>query len=198
MADIRLAGVDPVLTKTVELTGRKFEENKTTVPLDLEDEGAYLVLARGDDHFASGMLLITSLELEVQTDEVSGRVRVNVYDASTGEFKDNVHVKVVGSKDGKFKSGETDMRGIFIADGVVGKPTVIARDERTRYAFYRGENWLGPREEKRAAQQVEAPVQVDYFINAGRSNTLLQDTNFAQMQQLITNTRKGVQVQEMH
>jgi len=182
----------------VELTGRDFEENETTVPLDLEDEGAYLVLARGDDHFASGMLLITSLALEVQTDETSGRVRVNVYDASTGEFKDDVHVKVVGSKDGKFRSGETDMRGIFIADGVVGKPTVIARDERSRYAFYRGTAWLGPREEKPAPPPAPTRGQVDYLSNVLRGNADLQFSNYSQLQELVTNGREGVQVQEMY
>ena len=48
--------------------------------LDLEGEGAYLVICRGDDLFSSGLVLITPLDIEVQEDAVSGRVRVNVRD----------------------------------------------------------------------------------------------------------------------
>jgi putative ABC transport system permease protein len=38
---------------------------------------------------------------------------------------------------------ETDLRGIYIADNLRGKATVIAREGDSRYAFFRGATWLG-------------------------------------------------------
>ena len=38
----------------------------------------------------------------------------------------NVHVKAIGSGDNEFKSGDTDLRGIFVAEGLNGSATVIA------------------------------------------------------------------------
>ena len=54
-----------------------------------------------------------------------------------------VHVKAVGSSEKAFRSGETDLRGLFIADDIRGKATVIAREGANLYAFYRGKQWLG-------------------------------------------------------
>ena len=47
----------------------------------------------------------------MQEDEVSGRVRVNVMDRATGKYLKDVHVKVIGSENTDFLSGETDLLG---------------------------------------------------------------------------------------
>jgi hypothetical protein len=46
---------------------------------------------------------------------------------------------VIGSLNEDFVSGTTDLRGVFVADGVRGVPTVIAEMTPGRYAFFRGQ-----------------------------------------------------------
>jgi len=153
-ARIDLAGVSPLHQATVALnpdTGARAETK--TLELALGEEGAYLVLARSDGMYASGLLLVTPLAVDAQEDAQAGRVRVNVRDTKTGEYASKVHVKVIGSESGQFVSGETDLRGVFIADAIRGQATAIVRGEGDRYAFYRGETWLGPPPE---AAQAEA------------------------------------------
>ena len=45
-------------------------------------------------------------------------------DEPDGGWAGAAHVKVVGSGDGRIRSGETDLRGIFVADGLRGRATV--------------------------------------------------------------------------
>ena len=46
-------------------------------------------------------------------------------------------MKVIGSGNEDFVSGQTDLRGVFVADGIRGGATVIALAGPSRYAFYR-------------------------------------------------------------
>ena len=55
-----------------------------------------------------------------------------------------MHVKVIGSRNDDFVSGETDLRGVFVADGIQGTSTVIAQAESSHYAFFRGKADLVP------------------------------------------------------
>ena len=68
----------------------------------------------------------------------SGRVRVTVRDARTKEPVPKVQVKVIGTDNPAFLSGETDLRGVFVAEGVRGQVTAVARRGSNQYAFYRG------------------------------------------------------------
>ncbi len=63
-----------------------------------------------------------------------GRVRVTVRDAQTKDFLSKVQVKVIGSENPQFFSGETDLRGVFVAEGVQRGVTAVARkgDEPVR------------------------------------------------------------------
>ena len=88
--------------------------------------------------------MVTPLELEVLEEVESGRVRVTVRDASTKEFVPKVQVKVIGSDNAGFISGETDLRGVFVAEGVKGEAAAVARKGAGQYAFYRGKTVLGP------------------------------------------------------
>ena len=144
ITSVQLAGIHPELERTIPLgDGKDYVEKEKKILLPLKDEAAYLVISRGDDLFTSGMVLITPLKIEVQEDGTSGRVRANVLDTVKGGYRPEVHVKTIGSADTEFRSGETDKRGLFIADNVHGKATVIAREGESRYAFFRGETWLG-------------------------------------------------------
>jgi len=197
---VHLAGIRPELTRATVLgDGKDYVEKKTKTALELTEEAAYLVICRGDDLFTSGLVLITPLEIEAQEEASSGRVRVNVLDRADGGYAPEVHVKAIGSADAKFKSGETDLRGIYVADGLRGKATVIARAGESRYAFYRGERWLGAPEHQRAPPKTgrtpRGQKDMDYRQNLRESNRAIQDANFKQYDQMRRTRQQGVQIQ---
>ncbi|MHC2069702.1 tetratricopeptide repeat protein [Bremerella sp. T1] len=136
---INLAGIQPLHETTIELgDGKDYQDKERDIPLPLEEEGAYLIVARADNLHASGLVLISPLRLDVNEDHVSGRVRVTVKNKTKDTYVDDVHVKVIGTSNSDFVSGETDLRGIFIGDGIRGRTTVIAEAKKGEYAFFRG------------------------------------------------------------
>jgi hypothetical protein len=145
ITQINLAGIRPHHESTVALgDGKDYRDRVHKLPLPLKDEGAYLVVCRGDDLHASGLVLVTPLAVEVQEDAASGRVRTTVKDSAAGRYVHDVHVKVIGGNNADFISGATDLRGVFVADGIRGASTVIAQVQPARYAFFRGQTNLGP------------------------------------------------------
>ena len=81
--EINLAGIRPLHEATVKLgDGKDYRDRTHKLPLPLKEEGAYLVVCRGDDLHASGLVLVTPLAVEIQEDAVSGRVRTTVKDAA--------------------------------------------------------------------------------------------------------------------
>ncbi len=144
IAGIDLAGITPLVETEIELgDGADFADKNKPIPLPLEREGAYLVMVRGDDRYTSGIALVTPLELEVLEEADSGRVRVIVRDAKSGAFVPKVQVKVIGSENPTFLSGTTDLRGVYVAEGVRGVVTAVARQDTNKYAFYRGKAHVG-------------------------------------------------------
>src|SRR6202011_3500365 len=123
-----------------------------------QKEGAYLVMVRGHNLYASGIVLVTPLELEVLEEPDSGRVRVTVRDARTKDPVPKVQVKVIGSDNATFLSGQTDLRGVFVGEGVVGTVTTVARKGTKQYAFHRGTRYIGSK----------APQAVDELKKADR------------------------------
>lgn len=201
---VQLAGIQPESEQSVSLgTGKDYVEKEKTLPLNLKDEAAYLVICRGDDLFASAMVLITPLKIDVQEEGASGRVRVNVLDAVKGGYRPEVHVKAIGSGDSDFRSGQTDLRGLFIADNLHGKATVIAREGGSRYAFFRGEASLGATSQ-RGSPPLERGVLmpqsgVDYGSNISLQNSAIQTFNSKKFDdQRRQAPSKGVQVQKAY
>ncbi|HQU41752.1 MAG TPA: tetratricopeptide repeat protein, partial [Pirellulales bacterium] len=144
ITDINLAGIRPYHEAAIELgDGKDYRDRTRKLPLPLKDEGAYLVVCRGDDLHASGLVLVTPLKVEVQEEPSSGAVRTTVKDVTKDRYINEVHIKVIGSRNAEFISGETDLRGVFVADGVQGTATVIAEEGENRYAFFRGHAELG-------------------------------------------------------
>jgi uncharacterized protein YfaS (alpha-2-macroglobulin family)/TolA-binding protein len=150
IAGIDLAGITPLSEQTVKLgDGEDFAEKTRALDLPLAKEGAYLVMVRGGDLYASGIVLVSPLELEVLEEPGNGRVRVAVRDALTRAPVPKVQVKVIGSNNGTFFSGETDLRGVYVAEGVLGQVTALARQDAPdrkdapRYAFHRGTVGVG-------------------------------------------------------
>jgi tetratricopeptide (TPR) repeat protein len=205
VTQVRLAGIEPKVSKNLTLgDGKDYIEKSREIPFSLTEEGAYLVICRGDNLFTSGLILITPLEIEVQEDAVSGRVRVNVRNVVTGSYQPKVHVKAIASADSRFIPGETDLRGVFIADGMHGKVTIIARDNVNRYAFYRGSQWLGEPEteakkQKKDKQLMPAPTQVpNYRMYLDKRNEAIQSSNIDALDRMRRGVRKGVQVQSVY
>ena len=143
IAEINLAGIRPLHETSVALgDGKDYRDRTRKLALPLEEEGAYLIVCRGDDLHASGLALVTPLAVEVQADATSGRVRTTVKDRVADKYLHDVHVKVIGSGNEDFVSGQTDLRGVFVADGISGGATVIAQAGPGRYAFYRAKETL--------------------------------------------------------
>jgi hypothetical protein len=203
---VNLAGISPQATLDIKLgDGKDYVDKTKDATLALKDEGAYLVIVRGDDLFTSGLVLITPLAIEVQEDAVSGRVRANVVNKETGVRPAEVHVKAIGSADEQFRAGETDLRGLFIADGLNGEATVIAREGEARYAFYRGDTWLGQRPQvqqqlqqmrEQLQKQEPAAPQVDYQSNLRMDNSAIQRLNWEEFDKARRAKPSGVQIEK--
>ncbi len=147
IAAIDLSGIKPAFAFKKTLgKGADFEDQSLEIPLELPKEGAYLVMVRGDNRHTSGIVVVSPLEIEGVEDSQSSSVRVTVRDARTKNFVPGAQVKVIGSNDANFTSGETDLRGVFLAEGVSGRVAVIARKDENQYAFYRGTIVLGARD----------------------------------------------------
>jgi len=187
VTDINLAGISPTVVQKVKLgEGKDYKKMKKELELPLEAKGAYMVVVQGEAAGCTGMALIADLALEVQEDAGSGRVRVNVKDRDTGAFLKNVYVKVIGSAQTFFNTGYTDLRGVYVADGIEGTSTVIAERDG-EYAFHRG---LASLQHAPVRQSQERSKKQELYFQ-GRDRALqnvFQDNR--RMQQ------KGVQVLE--
>lgn len=138
IARINLAGIRPQFETSVQLgDGKDYRDRTRRLPLPLKKEGAYLVVCRGENLHASGLVLITSLGVEVQADSRAGQVCATVKDVVADRYVSGAEVKVIGSFNEDFVSGTSDLRGVFAAEGIRGIPTVIVELPPGRYAFYR-------------------------------------------------------------
>ncbi|HEV3025746.1 MAG TPA: tetratricopeptide repeat protein, partial [Pirellulales bacterium] len=203
---INLAGIRPYHEAAIELgDGKDYRDRTRKLPLPLKDEGAYLVVCRGDDLHASGLVLVTPLVVEVQEEAASGQVRATVKDATKDAYVSDVHVKVIGTRNPDFVSGETDLRGVFVAGTIQGTSTVIAEAGAGRYAFYRGTLELGPppaaptppapqpAEQKPGASQTEQLLE-----GLNKSNDAIQRMQGENLQKLYKRNKQGVQAMDAY
>ncbi len=166
ITQINLAGIQPYHEATVKLgDGKDYRDCRKPLGLPLNDDGAYLVVCRGENLYASGLVLVTPLVVEVQEDAVAGQVRTTVKDRTADRYLRDVHVKTIGSRNPDFVSGQTDLRGVFVADGIMGASTVIAQAGPAHYAFFRGKTDLVPHvqtqdQPARAPQEAKAAAGV--------------------------------------
>lgn len=202
---VELHGINPFATLQVTLgDGRDYRTKEKKIELALDKAGAYLVVARGSDLLATGMVLKSDLKIEAQESLDVGRARVNV---KRGEaFLTGAHVKVVGSGgDQAFKSGDTDLRGIFVADNLVGMATVIVKKD-DEYAFYRGTGIHQPQSYV-PQQQIMAPSRAPQrpeFRKGSEFDALNNNINFNQLnrarqsqwlqQEVLNKPQQGVEV----
>lgn len=200
ITSINLAGIKPFHDATVKLgDGKDYRDRTSELALPLKEEGAYLVVCRGDDLYTSGLVLVSPLELKVAEDVGSKRVRVTVKDRRDEKYVKDVHVKVIGASNEDFTSGETDLRGVFLADDIQGTVTVIAK-EKDAFAFYRG-----PRREPEPAPDAAKP-EPEAAPNEADGKDLLQNlrmqngfNNSIQRENyrnLLDNKESGVEAQK--
>jgi hypothetical protein len=206
---INLAGIRPYHELSLDLgDGKDYRDRERSLSLPLKEEGAYLLVCRGGDDYASGLVLVSPLDLAVQEEPASGRVRVTAKDAVADRYVGKVLVKVIGSENSDFVSGETDLRGIFKADAIRGTTTVIARENSGRYAFFRGTQVLGsaPAQSPPAAkpgdqakeQQSEAGENSAKSLleNLERNKSGLQQQQRDTYRNLLRNRKQGVKAQD--
>jgi tetratricopeptide (TPR) repeat protein len=207
---INLAGIRPYHEAVIELgDGKDYRDRKHPLALPLKDEGAYLVVCRGGDLYTSGLVLVSPLLVDVQEDPTSGRVRATVKETTGGGTEDakyvaDVHVKVIGSNNSEFTSGETDLRGVFIADAIAGTSTVIAQAEGGQYAFFRGKTHLGQVKANRAAaakqpqagEKRKSTSNKELLKNVFQGQIDASRSNSTKLQELYDNPAEGVQVEQ--
>ena len=198
VASVNLAGIAPTLETQVELGGgRDLRDRSLTTTLELADPGAYLVLARAGETFASGLVLVSDLEVDVVEDALDGRVRVEAQSRQQGRFLRDVDVRIVGSEDGQVILGSTDPRGLYVTDGVAGRATVIARLGEDHYAFHRGTQSLGQRRPGRRTRPGRPLGQNGYLRNVYESNTMFVEQRAQNYANELNRDRKGVQIQQV-
>ncbi len=203
---VELAGITPTIRQKLVLPApeeaKSLDPIENTVELALPEAGAYLVICRGGDRHSSALVLVSHLELRVAEDTVSGRMRVQAVDPRDGSFIRGVDVRVIGSANEGFVTGESDPRGLFIADGIRGTATVIARHGKEDYAFHRGELALGaPPENQAQTREPQGTIggQLDanqYFKNVLDFNGAQQGMRSENFQREVKQTRKGVKVKQ--
>ena len=199
ITQINLAGIRPYFEQSIELgDGKDYADRDRKITLPLDKEGAYLVVGRGDDQYASGLVLITPLAIEVQEDSVAGQVRTTVKNRMDERYQPNVHVKVIGSRNDEFVSGKTDLRGVYVADGILGTSTVIAQAETSRYAFFRGTTDLVPEAQEAkageaAGTETTESLQRQLLKGLQLRNTFNQKKQVEQLNQLYEAPAEGVE-----
>ena len=102
----------------------------------------------------------------------------------------------------RFVSGETDLRGVYLADGINGFSTAIARDGSGNFAFYRSEGAVlamaaskSPAAPQGQARR-KAGKAVDYRSNLRLENRKLQGYNFNQLGTIFKSKQRGVEVRQ--
>jgi len=209
MTGIDLAGIAPLAEKEVALGAvDDFTDRETKVPLELPQKGAYLIVVRstGDTSSASlaaaTLALRTDLTMEVREDAAAGRVWVNVRDAK-GASVPRADVRVVGSRDGSVRVGSTDLRGVFVAEGIHGKCTVVAQvvsGSDSSFAFHRGAVDLVPEPAKmkdaRPMQQM-ADFEVQNTAEFRKVNEQVQNKNRRALEDLLNRQQEGVDLQRV-
>jgi len=183
MTRINLAGIQPIVEKTLDWkSARKFEWNESKIDLPLNDPGAYLVVLSGNGLLTSGMVLRSDLDVEVQEDAAQGVVRVNAQTGQPPKLAKDVKIQVRGSRNDKFIAGETDLRGVFTAEGVNGTVTVLAQ-LGDQYGFYRGTQEVGAPPEA-AGKPVEKMVQQAEELARPMKDFDALGNNFSRLQQV--------------
>jgi hypothetical protein len=150
-------------------------------------------VAASENLNASGLVLISDLEVEVQEDQVSGRVRANVTSEGGTPVAD-ADVRVIGQNNAVFISGETDRRGVFVADGISGAATVLVRTG-DQFAFHRGTQAL--LQVQLGVPLTLAGVGEDLYSNLKATNDGTLASQSAMLNEITRQEQRGVDIYRM-
>jgi uncharacterized protein YfaS (alpha-2-macroglobulin family) len=146
VSSVNLSGITPQAEMKVPLgDGLDYAWKKRSIELPLKDEGAYLVICRGDSQMTSGMVLLTTLDMEAHEDAINGGVRIQVRDTTRNAYVADADIAVYDSSgSAQPQKGRTDPRGAFSASGIHGHATVVVKLGDNRYAIHRSTTPLMP------------------------------------------------------
>jgi len=136
---VNLSGITPQAELKVPLgDGKDYAWKNRALELPLKDEGAYLIICRGDSQITSGLVLVTTLELETHEDAQNGGLRVQVRDTARGSYLADAEMAVYDSAGSAApQKGRSDPRGAFSASGIHGHATLVVKHGESRYAIHR-------------------------------------------------------------
>lgn len=146
VSGVNLSGITPQAEMKVPLgDGLDYAWKKRSIELPLKDEGAYLVICRGDSQMTSGLVLLTTLELETHEDATNGSIRVQLRDTVRSAYVADADIAAYDSSGAaQPQKGRTDPRGAFSASGIHGQATVVVKLGDARYAIHRSAGSLMP------------------------------------------------------
>ncbi|MFC5453894.1 MG2 domain-containing protein [Prosthecobacter fluviatilis] len=146
IGSVNLSGITPQAEMKVPLgDGADYAWKKRDLELPLKDEGAYLVICRGDSQMTSGLVLLTTLEMESHEDAQNGSIRVQVRDTLRNAYVADADITAYDtSATASPQKGRTDPRGAFQASGIHGQAVVVAKLGDARYAIHRSSGNLMP------------------------------------------------------
>ncbi|MGJ8657985.1 MAG: tetratricopeptide repeat protein [Akkermansiaceae bacterium] len=206
ISEINLAGITPKYNSIVQLgDGNDYQEREKEISLPINDDGAYLVICRGDYLHTTGLVLITPLKLEVQESPEDQSVRVNISDKKSGKYIDSVHVKAIGTGQDRFKSGETDLRGVWQTAHITSPSTIIAKDPKGRYAFFRSKLTYVPTDAADdpfgGADQLnnvrKPSKKIDFNSNLKLKQEMLDKSNLLDYENNRRSNGKGVEIKKV-
>lgn len=196
---INLAGIRPSYRGSKVLSKRReFGPRVSKLEMPLKRRGTYLVVLKSRQKEVSGIILRTALTMDVQQDKQSGRVVVHLFERGTRKPIPHALVRIIGSADKKFRTGRTDLRGIFTATGVKGTATVIAK-KSDDFVFYRGKTFLGyPHfRKRRRSRWRKSKRSFDMLYNINRGNSVLQQRGRKQLERLYKESSQGVRLKSL-
>jgi len=195
ISQINLAGINPKHSLTVKLgDGKNYKEIEKQIQLPITADGAYLVICRGDYLYTSGLVLITPLKMDVQESPDSQSVRVNISDKQSGNYLDSVHVKAVGNGEEDIISGDTDLRGIWQGNNISSPSTIIAKDKKGRYAFFRSKLPKDLKQTELPNSSLPNPSSIDFNSNLNILQNEINIENSWKFEQKRRSKGKGVEI----
>ena len=72
---------------------------------------------------------------------------------------------MIGSDNPEFFSGDTDLRGVFVAEGVQGQVTAVARKETDRICLLPRDRLCGSAAGTAASSNAQAPAKQGQQVN---------------------------------
>ncbi len=160
VGSVNLSGITPQAEMKVPLgDGMDYAWKKRSIELPMKEEGAYLVICRGDSQMTSSLVLITTLDMEVHEDAENGAVRVQVRDTVRNAYVADADIAAYDTSGAaQPQKGRTDPRGAFNAAGIHGQAVVVVKLGDSRYAVFRSSSNLMPLAASALNRGVNAPA----------------------------------------